>query len=228
MQQILNFIVCQIFLFRGVCQIFLFRGVGRRGKGFSFITQCVIYLEVIFAAKRYRFLSIKLFIQLLFFQSCKTSNYCIFLAGNPARYTLVLRHLILMSGTRAVRARVRRPDGGVDWGLLYGAWPGTLLPGRREENKGKEFCHYWCGPWCDSSAIVHMLIIFLRYKHCFLRKLNKNLHLILDNDFHTSIFFSPNFFLLELFFSLNRSETSKFTNKDFTLKILLLVLWCRL
>lgn len=115
-----------------------------------------------------------------------------------------------MSGTRAVRARVRRPDGGVDWGLLYGAWPGTLLPGRGEENKGKEFCHYWCGPWCDSSAIVHMLIIFLRYKHCFLRKLNKNLHLILDNDFHTS-FFLPLFFVvvnLSFFLSLNSSETS--------------------
>lgn len=100
------------------------------------------------------------------------------------------------------QGRVRRPDGGVDWGLLYGAWPGTLLPGRGEENKGKEFCHYWCGPWCDSSAIVHMLIIFLRYKHCFLRKLNKNLHLILDNDFHTSFFFSPPLFCcckLELF-----------------------------
>lgn len=171
--------------------------------GFSFITQCVIYLKVILAAKRYLFfLAIKLFIQLFFFKSYKTSNYCIFLAGNPARYTLALGHLILMSGTRAVRARVRRPDGGVDWGLLYGAWPGTLLPGRGEENKGKEFCHYWCGPWCDSSAIVHMLIIFLRYKHCFLRKLNKNLHLILDNDFHTSFFFSPPLFCcckLELF-----------------------------
>lgn len=111
--------------------------------GFSFITQCVIYLKVILAAKRYLFfLAIKLFIQLFFFKSYKTSNYCIFLAGNPARYTLALGHLILMSGTRAVRARVRRPDGGVDWGLLYGAWPGTLLPGRGEENKGKEFCHY--------------------------------------------------------------------------------------
>lgn len=180
--------------------------------GFSFITQCVIYLKVILAAKRYLFfLAIKLFIQLFFFKSYKTSNYCIFLAGNPARYTLALGHLILMSGTRAVRARVRRPDGGVDWGLLYGAWPGTLLPGRGEENKGKEFCHYWCGPWCDSSAIVHMLIIFLRYKHCFLRKLNKNLHLILDNDFHTSFFFLPLFFVvvnLSFFLSLNSSETS--------------------
>lgn len=134
LQHILDFIVCQIFSFR--------RG-GRRMMGFSFITQCVIYLKVILTAKRYLFfLAIKLFIQLLFFQSYKTSNYCIFLAGNPARYTLALGHLILMSGTRAVRARVRRPDGGVDWGLLYGAWPGTLLPGRGEENKGKEFCHY--------------------------------------------------------------------------------------
>lgn len=135
-----------------------------------------------------------------------------------------------MSGTRAVRARVRRPDGGVDWGLLYGAWPGTLLPGRGEENKGKEFCHYWCGPWCDSSAIVHMLIIFLRYKHCFLRKLNKNLHLILDNDFHTSFFFLPLFFVvvnLRFFLSLNSSETSSL--QIFT-KILLIIFcylgWC--
>lgn len=129
-----------------------------------------------------------------------------------------------MSGTRAVRARVRRPDGGVDWGLLYGAWPGTLLPGRGEENKGKEFCHYWCGPWCDSSAIVHMLIIFLRYKHCFLRKLNKNLHLILDNDFHTSFFFSPPLFCcckLELFSLPKQKWNFKFTNiKDFIGNIL--------
>lgn len=139
LQHILDFIVCQIFLFR--------RGGRRIINDGLFIhnPMCNIprYLKVILAAKRYLFfLAIKLFIQLLFFQSYKTSNYCIFLAGNPARYTLALGHLILMSGTRAVRARVRRPDGGVDWGLLYGAWPGTLLPGRGEENKGKEFCHY--------------------------------------------------------------------------------------
>lgn len=47
-----------------------------------------------------------------------------------------------MFGTRVVRVRVRRFDGGVDWGFLYGVWSGIFLLGRGEENKGKEFCYY--------------------------------------------------------------------------------------
>lgn len=193
MQQILNFIVCQIFLFRGV---------GRRGKGFSFITQCVIYLEVIFAAKRYRFLSIKLFIQLLFFQSCKTSNYCIFLAGNPARYTLVLRHLILMSGTRAVRARVRRPDGGVDWGLLYGAWPGTLALTRAqggEQRKRVLSLLMWPMMWFISHC-SHVNYI-PKIQTLFLKEIEQKPALNPWQRFPYLHFFLPQFFFYLSFFS---------------------------
>lgn len=87
-------------------------------------------------------------------------------------------------------------------GAFVRSLAGNPLTRARGGEQRKRVLSLLMWPWCDSSAIVHMLIIFLRYKHCFLRKLNKNLHLILDNDFHTSFFFSPPLFCcckLELF-----------------------------
>lgn len=143
-------------------------------------------------------------LQLLFF--LQTSNYCIFLAWNSARYTLVLRHLILMSGTRAV-------GGCVLWAWRW-SWLGAFVqsmarnPLTREQGGEQRrrvlSLLMWPMMWFISHC-SHVNYI-PKIQTLFLKEMEQNLHLILDNHLHSSL---PHFFSFFLFW-WKKSLTSIF------------------